>query len=103
MQVRVNVSGDAASVSFIVQSQHAKDALADAMPRLKDMLAEQGINLGESEVRKDNSSQNGDGSGQQLAGNGVPSQDIDGEFDEGSTVIEQSVTREAKGGIDYYA
>ena len=54
-------------------------------------------------MRKDNSSQNGDGSGQQLAGNGVPSQDIDGEFDEGSTVIEQSVTREAKGGIDYYA
>jgi flagellar hook-length control protein FliK len=103
MQVRVNVSGDAASVSFIVQSQHAKDALADAMPRLKDMLAEQGINLGESEVRKDNSSQNGDGSGQQLAGNGVASQDTDGEFDEGSTVIEQSVTREAKGGIDYYA
>ncbi|WOI36616.1 flagellar hook-length control protein FliK [Alteromonas sp. CI.11.F.A3] len=103
MQVRVNVSGDAASVSFIVQSQYAKDALADAMPRLKDMLAEQGINLGESEVRKDNSSQNGDGSGQQLAGNGVASQDTDGEFDEGSTVIEQSVTREAKGGIDYYA
>ena len=103
MQVRVNVSGDAASVSFIVQSQHAKDALADAMPRLKDMLAEQGINLGESEVRKDNSSQNSDGSGQQLAGNGVASQDTDGEFDEGSTVIEQSVTREAKGGIDYYA
>ena len=43
MQVRVNVAGDAASVSFVVQSQQAKDALADAMPKLRDMLSEQGI------------------------------------------------------------
>ena len=39
MQVRVNVAGDAASVSFVVQSQQAKDALADAMPKLRDMLS----------------------------------------------------------------
>jgi len=105
MQVRVNVQGDAASVSFIVQSQQAKDALADTMPKLRDMLSEQGIELGDAQVRKDNS-QNGE-SGQQLAGESGNGQgqrgNNDAEFDDDTRVIEQAVTREAKGGIDYYA
>lgn len=108
MQVRVNVAGDAASVSFVVQSQQAKDALADAMPKLRDMLSEQGIELGDAQVRKDNSS--GNESGQQLAKDGSRNHgDGDrGENDgldemDGARVIEQSVTRAAKGGIDFYA
>ena len=108
MQVRVNVAGDAASVSFVVQSQQAKEALADAMPKLRDMLSEQGIELGDAEVRKDNSS--GNENGQQLAndnsrGNGTENRgENDGLDDMGETrIIEQSVTRAAKGGIDFYA
>ena len=103
MQVRVNMSGDAASVSFVVQSQQAKDALADAMPRLKDMLAEQGITLGESEVRKDNSSQNGNESGQQLAGTNGHHGESGQNIDDDMTIIEQGITKQAMGGIDYYA
>ncbi|APD85481.1 hypothetical protein BM527_04935 [Alteromonas sp. Mex14] len=108
MQVRVNVSGDAASVSFIVQSQQAKEALAEAMPKLRDMLSEQGIELGDAQVRKDNSS--GNENGQQLAGNanegrGDGNRNGNDELDEmeNGRVIEQSVTRAAKGGIDFYA
>ena len=104
MQVRVNVQGEAASVSFVVQSQQAKDALAESMPKLRDMLSEQGIELGDAQVRKDNSSNSE--SGQQLAGQNVNSgnqrSENDAEFDNGH-VIEQAVTREAKGGIDFYA
>ncbi|WP_420935290.1 flagellar hook-length control protein FliK [Alteromonas sp. A081] len=108
MQVRVNVQGDAASVSFIVQSQQAKDALADSMGKLRDMLSEQGIELGDAQVRKDNSQSGESGeSGQQLAGqngNGEGQRGNNGaEFDDDTRVIEQAVTREAKGGIDYYA
>jgi flagellar hook-length control protein FliK len=108
MQVRVNVSGEAASVSFVVQSQQAKDALADAMPKLRDMLAEQGIELGDAQVRKDNSS--GNENGQQLAGENKQGHgdgnrgENDGSDDlDGTRVIEQSVTRASKGGIDFYA
>ena len=106
MQVRVNVAGDAASVSFVVQSQQAKDALAEAMPKLRDMLSEQGIELGDAEVRKDNSSNNEHG--QQLAGEANQGRGERGENDgldemEGTRVIEQPVTRAAKGGIDFYA
>ncbi|WP_334018906.1 flagellar hook-length control protein FliK [Alteromonas sp. S015] len=108
MQVRVNVVGDAASVSFVVQSQQAKDALADSMPKLREMLSEQGIELGDAQVRKDNSS--GNESGQQLAdnsnrssggGNRGENDDLD-EID-GARIIEQSISRAAKGGIDFYA
>ena len=108
MQVRVNVAGDAASVSFVVQSQQAKDALADAMPKLRDMLSEQGIELGDAQVRKDNSS--GQENGQQLAGNSHQGQgagdrgEKDGVDDaDGMRVIEQSISRADKGGIDFYA
>ena len=104
MQVRVNVQGEAASVSFVVQSQQAKDALAESMPKLRDMLSEQGIELGDAQVRKDNSSNSE--SGQQLAGqngnSGSHRSENDAELDNGH-VIEQAVTREAKGGIDFYA
>ncbi|OLF78761.1 beta-cystathionase [Alteromonas sp. W12] len=108
MQVRVNVAGDAASVSFVVQSQQAKDALADAMPKLRDMLSEQGIELGDAQVRKDNSS--GQDNGQQLAGDNHQGQgagnrgENDGVDDtDGMRVIEQSISRADKGGIDFYA
>lgn len=103
MQVRVNVAGDAASVSFVVQSQHAKEALADAMPKLREMLNEQGIELGDAQVRKDNSSQSGNQNGQQLAGSNSGVGDTDGIASDEGRIIEQAVSREAKGGIDYYA
>ena len=100
MQVRVNMSGDTASVNFVVQSQQARDALADATPRLRDMLAEQGIELGESFVQQQSSGQgetgeNGDG---QFAGSGSQSVEEDD-----MQIVEQPVSRESLGGIDYYA
>lgn len=105
MQVRVNVQGDAASVSFIVQSPQAREALAQAEPRLKDMLAQQGIELGESSVRQqsqeqgqgqsDSQSQSRRGFGGQTAGHT--------DSDEGTHVIDQPLTRQAQGGIDDYA
>lgn len=102
MQVRVNVSGDTASVNFVVQSPQARDALADAVPRLRDMLAEQGITLGESFVQQQDSGQGegaGEGSGQ-FAGNG---QGAGEDENDTMTVVEQRVSRNTLGGIDAYA
>lgn len=101
MQVRVNVQGDAASVSFIVQSPQAREALAQAEPRLKDMLAQQGIELGESSVQQqsqgqsDTQSEGRGGFGGQTAGHP--------DADDSTQVIEQPLTRQAQGGIDDYA
>lgn len=101
MQVRVNVSGEAATVNFVVQSQHAKDALADTMPKLREMLQEQGISLGESTVQQDSRSQSNGDEGQQFAGGSTGNGDI--EPDEDTRVIEQSINLNTEGGIDFYA
>lgn len=101
MQVRVNVSGDSASVSFVVQSPQAKDMLMNAEPRLRDMLAEQGISLGESFVsQQQQQGSNSDGEGSQ---SGEGSSHLAGEMGEETSIIEQPLTRQAQGGIDDYA
>lgn len=97
MQIRLNVSGDSASVSFVVQSQHAKEALADAMPRLRDMFSEQGLDLGESFVSQQNSGEAGDGETAGQQGGGF----AESELDETNSQ-ETHVVRPANGLIDDY-
>ncbi|MGX9417238.1 flagellar hook-length control protein FliK [Vibrio sp. WJH972] len=57
MQIRMNMNGDSATVHFTVANQHARDALEGAMPRLRDMLAQQGVQLGETGVQQQNAQQ----------------------------------------------
>ncbi|MCP4864645.1 MAG: hypothetical protein GY897_11885 [Alteromonas sp.] len=97
MQIRLNVSGDSASVSFVVQSQQAKEALNEAMPRLRDMFSEQGLDLGESFVSQQNSGEAGDGEFADRQGGGF------GESaDEETKSQETHVVRPANGLIDDY-
>lgn len=100
MQVRVNVSGEAASVNFVVQSAAARDAIADAMPKLRDMLSEQGIELGEAFVQQqDRQAHDGQDENQGFAGTGNEAFDYE---EEDVNVIEQPVTRQLQGGVDAY-
>lgn len=102
MQVRVNVAGEAASVSFVVQSAAAREAIADAMPKLRDMLAEQGIELGESHVQQQDEKQSQDGqdkNGSAFTHSGFGAEDEE----EIGHLVEQRVSRNLLGGIDDYA
>ena len=103
MQVRVNVQGDAAAVSFVVQSAQAKDVLMEAEPRLREMLAEQGIELGESSVEQQNHSGDDEAGEGQHAGKGSGQGDAEGSTDDSTIVSQQSLSRTAQGGIDDYA
>ncbi|PKI14751.1 flagellar hook-length control protein FliK [Colwellia sp. 12G3] len=60
MQVRVNLQGEQASVNFVVQNQQAKDALEQNMHKLRDMLSEQGVDVGDANVEQQNQQQNND-------------------------------------------
>jgi flagellar hook-length control protein FliK len=119
MNIKVNLSGDSASVSFVVQSQQAREALDQATPRLREMLEEQGIELGQSSVEQE--SRQGDGQSEQgsLANNSNASSNLaqqsqdglqnDGQNtgqqtgDDGGDAIEQRISGGRIGGIDYYA
>ncbi|MFW8590228.1 flagellar hook-length control protein FliK [Glaciecola sp. 2405UD65-10] len=108
MQIKVNLSGDTAQVSFTVQSIVAKDVLDQAAPRLRDMLAQQGIELGQSSVQQDSGQQQGqqsdDGNFAQTGSGTALGQNV-AETDEELTtpIVEQRVNGGALGGIDYYA
>lgn len=103
VQVKVAVSGESATVNFVVQSQQARDAVDTATPRLREMLAEKGIELGQSSVRQENGSQqqqdeaqNGNG---QLA-NGQPQVDEEDILPEAT--MQQNIVNGALGGVDYF-
>lgn len=61
MKIKMNINGEQAAVSFVVSSQQAKDALENAMPKLREMLEQQGMMLADSDVKHDNSGQGASG------------------------------------------
>ncbi|WFB47420.1 flagellar hook-length control protein FliK [Vibrio coralliilyticus] len=72
LQIRMNMTGDGATVHFTVANQQARDVIEQSMPRLREMLAQQGVQLGDSSVQQQSSGQqqnryaagNGQGAGQ---------------------------------------
>ncbi len=50
MEIRLTVNDDQASVNFIAQHAPVRDAIDQALPRLRDMLEQQGLNLADVDV-----------------------------------------------------
>jgi flagellar hook-length control protein FliK len=57
LQVVLNVSNDQASVSFTSNQPEVRQALEAAMPKLRDMMGEAGLNLSNTNVSAGNSNQ----------------------------------------------
>ena len=53
MVVRVQVNGDQTQVQFQVAQTQTRDLIEQAIPRLRDMLAEEGLQLADSQVSQD--------------------------------------------------
>ncbi|XQF90589.1 flagellar hook-length control protein FliK [Pseudoalteromonas espejiana] len=104
MQIRIRSDAEQAQINFVVQNQQAKEALEQSMPRLREMLAEQGIDLGESSISYGQSSgdeneQNAEHSQEQMA-NKNTEQDKNDEL-VGANL--QSSRQQTSSSIDYYA
>ncbi|OOE89766.1 flagellar hook-length control protein FliK [Salinivibrio sharmensis] len=70
MQIKLGINNDQASVHITVANQQARDAVEQAMPRLRDMLQQQGLQLAQGSVQQQDSGaqqmasgQHGDGAG----------------------------------------
>ena len=50
VEVSIHLNGDQGSAQFLASSQFAREALEQAMPRLRELFAQAGINLGEASV-----------------------------------------------------
>jgi flagellar hook-length control protein FliK len=73
VQVVLNVSNDLASVTFSSQQLEVRQALENALPRLREMMSESGIALGDALVNagaEGRQGQDGQGSGRPGSGRG---------------------------------
>ncbi|ODT68997.1 MAG: hypothetical protein ABS69_16270 [Nitrosomonadales bacterium SCN 54-20] len=60
LQVVLSVNSDQANAAFVSQNPEVRQALEAALPRLKEMMAESGINLGNATVSDQGARQQGD-------------------------------------------
>ncbi|MDX1517840.1 MAG: flagellar hook-length control protein FliK [Woeseiaceae bacterium] len=90
LRIQLEIDDGVANVSF--QSQHpvTREALEQAMPRLRELLAENGLSLGQADVRDDNGRQR---SGETLA-DAAATTGTGGDFDD---VDETATSRVSRG------
>lgn len=86
LEITISVSGDQTSAAFVSASPAAREALEQALPRLREILAEAGITLGQASVNAESPRQDKDGSstpqrageghgrGSEMAGASAPTQ-----------------------------
>ncbi len=98
LDVRVSFHQDQAHVSFTVHHAPVREAVEAALPRLRDMLAEAGVQLGHAGV-SDHSS--GSAGGEPHAG--VPAMAGHDEDEGGPVLLSHSLIRRAHGLLDTYA
>lgn len=61
VEVTITVEGDRSSAAFVAASPAAREALEQALPRLREMLADAGITLGQASVNAESPRREADG------------------------------------------
>ncbi|MDP5240782.1 flagellar hook-length control protein FliK [Uliginosibacterium sp. 31-16] len=105
VEVSINMQGDQASATFVAASPAAREALQDAMPRLREVLAQSGIQLGQANVNAGNSGQaQSDTSGKRsLSSRFASSGDSLSGVDAAAGTTRSSWLRQGNGMIDTFA
>jgi len=101
VNVKINLQNEQAVVSFTVQNQQAKEALDQNLGRLKEMLAESGVDVGDANVEQQ-SKQSDD---EQLGENGHSrgANDNNEDLSELSDTQTINLVKGSSTGVDYYA
>ena len=99
LEIKLSTDGDQAKVIFNVHNAAARDAIDLAMPRLRDMLEQSGLQLAHSEVN-DQSSQQDQGKASDHLDALTADAGVENEFAEGPQL--EVAVRVADSLIDYY-
>ena len=105
MQIKLTMNNEQAAVSFVVSNQQAKDALDASLPRLRELLEQQGMDLAESDVQHGSAqgeSTTGDDNNGANSGNGMSNDDAQ---DDANLHAQEQLNRAIKSpwNVDYYA
>ena len=104
MQIRIRSDAEQAHINFVVQNQQAKEALEQSMPRLREMLAQQGLELGESTISYGQSGGESSEQGEHRTQGGlVDNEAINNGDQELADNIAHSSRKQTSSSIDYYA
>ncbi len=99
IEVRLTLNQDQAQVSFVAATPQAREALESSLPRLREMFADQGLNLGQADVHsRGQQQQQGEG---RSGGGGRAFGFAEIGTEEGSTLIQHAPL--APGRLDFYA
>ncbi len=102
LMVRIQVQGDQTQVQFHVAQHQTRDLIEQAIPRLKELLSEQGMQLVDSQVSQDNRGNDADGDQSSEEGGGQFGSELDEMSSEESLISSKQATSYPSG-IDYYA
>jgi flagellar hook-length control protein FliK len=102
LMVRIQVQGDQTQVQFNVAQHQTRDLIEQAIPRLKDLLAEQGMQLIDSQVSQDNKGDGAEGEQSSEEGGSQFGSELDEMSSEESLISSKQATSYPSG-IDYYA
>lgn len=104
IEIKISIQNDQANVNFVAHHATTREALEAAMPRLRDMLSQQGLELGQADVSQHSFGDSGkQASGTHSGGSpaGQPGTATDEEMAE-DTLLQQ-VSRVSASGVDYFA
>lgn len=96
VQIKLNLQQDQLNLQFTVSQPHAKEALEQQMPRLRELLEQQGLALGQSHVEQRSSQQQEQS--RQFAGNSTGQNGQDSELPGPAAKVQVSDRL-----VDYYA
>ncbi|MGM0594819.1 MAG: flagellar hook-length control protein FliK [Pseudomonadota bacterium] len=107
VEIKIAMQNDQTNVNFVAHNATTREALEAALPRLRDMLGEQGLNLGQTNVSGQSAGDGGNqpGAAQDQAGQpgqGAGGGAAHGEEESGETPLRQ-VSHIGPGGVDYFA
>ena len=103
LEIRIKLHGDQASVTFSSPHVAVRDAIDAAMPRLREMLEQGGLNLADVNVSSQSSGQQGELAGQ-TDGSGQDSAEVVASGEEDPAIMAGKTSNQvALGLVDVYA
>ncbi|MDO6705188.1 flagellar hook-length control protein FliK [Photobacterium sp. 1_MG-2023] len=105
LQIKLHINQDQASVQFNVSNAQTRDLIEQAMPRLRELLQQQGIQLAQGSVQQDSGQQLAGqqaGGQQQGTGNSGGGRHAEAAEEDAGSAVAMTVS-EQRDGIDYYA
>jgi flagellar hook-length control protein FliK len=97
LEIHISTGDDATTVSFVTSNADARELIESSMPRLRELLASQGLQLGQSEV-----SQNSEGQRREQNLNGQAREGTDATPAEDATPKRRTVYIADPNRIDHY-